>query len=151
MEFLLSADLSDYGSCASIVGVILTFLTFILVFKIKKKFLFRSTVDDYKKSLDDISSNISNLFNSYADNIDDIDEAFAIADVKLRNIEKGANGDLLSDVRNARLKIKRYRSRGWLRNKNRNKNEPSAIEIITAINVVVEEFKNVKKELLVGA
>ncbi len=149
MKYFSCETLSDYGSWASIVGLFVTIFTFVLVFGLKKKFLFRTSVDEYQGSLIEITSKIAGLLQSYAKNIDDMDEAFAIADVKLRNIKNGANGDLLSDVKIARSKIKAYRASGWIK-KTGNKNEKYAREINTAINVVVEEMNNVKKQLVIG-
>ena len=56
---------------------------------------------------------------------------------------------MLSDVKIARSKIKSYRSTGWLKRMD-HKNEEFARETNTAINVVVEELKNVRKKILVG-
>lgn len=150
MEYFSCATLSDIGSWCSIIGLVMTIFTFMLVFSIKKKFLFKSRVEEHQQSLREIASQISGLLQSYSKNMDDIDDAIAIADVKLRNIKNGANGDLLSDVKTARSKIKAYRVSGWIK-KAGNKNEKSAREINTAINVVVEEMNNVKKQLLIGA
>ena len=149
MEYFSCATLSDIGSWCSIIGLVITIFTFMLVFSIKRKFLFRSRVEEHQQSLREIASQISGLLQSYSKNMDDIDNAIAIADVKLRNIRNGANGDLLSDVKIARSKIRAYSSRGWFK-KSVNKNEESARKINTAINVVVEEMDNVKKQLLIG-
>jgi len=149
MNFLLNASLSDYGSVSSIAGLFITAFTVALIFGIKKRFLFTSSVDEHEKSLGEIASKISGFLQSYSKNANDIDDAFAIADVKLRNIQNGANGYLLSDVKIARSKIKSYRSTGWLKRID-HKNEEFARETNTAINVVVEELKNVRKKILVG-
>lgn len=143
-------SLSDYGSWASIVGLILTAITFFMIIGIKKRFLFRSNVNEHRISLSEKISEISQLLIDYSKNIQEIDGILAIVEVKLRNMEKGANGHLLSDIKSARKKIRTYSTRNRFFNKANNKTESSVRGINTALNVVVEELENVKKELMVG-
>lgn len=150
IDFIYSIKLSDCGSWASILGVIISIITFCIVFAIKKQFLFRSRVEEHSKSLGEISSRISNLLESYSKNQNDIEQEIAIADVKLRTIQKGASGSLLSDVKRTRKKIKRYRWASRLNLGFFKADENSIRRIKTEISVVVEELSNVKKELLVG-
>ncbi len=150
MNFLQSLELSDYGSWASILSLLISFVTLLLVFFIKKKIIFRARIEEHHSSLRDIASNLSTLFGDFDKNIDQIDDAFAIANVKLRNIQKGAVDDLLSDIKKARKKIFFFRVRRSLGINRFVPSESHARRIYTAINIVVEELKNVKKELLAG-
>lgn len=142
--------LSNYGSMASIIGLLISLVTLILVKAIRKQFLFRLRIDEHSESLGEIASNLSHLLTSFIGNEEEIDELLAVANVKLRNIQKGASGDLLSDVKKARKKIARYRWRHrigieWLKPE-----EKLARQIYTGINVVVEEMSNVKTEIMTG-
>ena len=88
-KLIETLTISDVGSWASIIGLTLTFVTFLLLFSIKKKFLFRSSVDDHMKEISDISSEVSLLLRSYHENQKDIDELFALANVELRAMQRG--------------------------------------------------------------
>lgn len=152
MEYLTELtglSLSDYGSWASIIGIAVSSFTLLVVFTLKKQFLFRSRVEEFSGTLAKISSDITNSLNSYEKNKEDIDEFIALADVILRTAEKGASGDLLSDIKKARRRAGIYRARdffGW-------KLKPSskhARSVSKCINVVIAELKNVKQELIIG-
>lgn len=147
VEFFTAQSLSDIGSWASIVGLLITAFTFFMLFGIKKKFLFRSSVDDHLEKLTYISSQISSLLISFKDNQKDIEELFALADVELRAMQRGADGDLLSDIKKSREIIKKYTSKifFWVE-----KNEDSAREIKKSLSVVLAELFHHKKSLLTG-
>ena len=98
IELFDTQSLGDYGSWSSIAGLIITIFTLLMLFGIKRRFLFRSSVDEHLEKITDISSKISSLLVSYADNQIDIEELFALADVELRAMQRGADGDLLSDL-----------------------------------------------------
>ncbi len=68
--------------------------------------MFRSRVEEHAKNLASLSSAVSNCLNSYSDDDHDIFEAFALANVELRCIPRGASGNLLNDVKNARTAIR---------------------------------------------
>lgn len=149
IDYIESLGLSSIGSYASIIGLVISALTLWLVFSIKKKFIFRSRLEEHRKSLRSKASNLSNLFNNFEDNLDEIANEFAIVNVKLRNIQRGATDYLYSDIKKARKKIQIFRfklSFKWFSEPK----ESDARKIYTAINVVVEELGNVKKEIMVG-
>ncbi|WP_415881726.1 hypothetical protein [Neptuniibacter sp. QD34_54] len=146
-ELLETLNLNNFGSWASIVGLILTLITFLMLFGIKKRFLFRSSVDDHMKKITEISSDISPLLKSYVENKNDIDELFALADVELRAMEKGASGDLLADIKSSRNVIKKYSSKLWFWV---DKNEDSAREIKKRLSVVSAELYHHRKSLITG-
>lgn len=147
VDFFYTQNLSDYGSWSSIAGLIISIFTFLMLFGIKSKFLFRSSVDEHLENIAVISSQISSLLISYADNQKDIEELFALADVELRAMQKGADGDLLSDINKSRSMIKRYTSNifFWVE-----KNEDSAREIKKGLSVVAAELSHYRKSLLAG-
>jgi hypothetical protein len=150
MEWLIEKQLSDYGSMASIIGLLISLVTLILVKALRKQFLFRSRIDEHSESLGAIASNVSSLLSSFIGSEEEIDDELAIANVKLRNVQKGASGDLLSDVKRTRKKIAKYRWRhrigiDWLKPE-----EKLARQIYTDINIVVEEMSNVKTEIMTG-
>ena len=147
IELFKTPDLNAIGSWSSIAGLLLTLLTFLLLFGIKKKFLFRSNVDDHIEKIIDISSQLSSLLMSFQTNQKAIEEQFALADVELRAMQRGADGDLLADIKKARKMIHRYTSIlcFWVK-----KNENSAREVKKNLSVVSAELGHYKKSLLMG-
>lgn len=146
-EILTYLTLSNFGGWASILGLILTLVTFIMLFGIKKKFLFRSSVDDHLKKIVEMSSEISSLLQSFVENQKDIEELFALADVELRAMQKGANGNLLDDIKESRKTIRMYSLKRWFWV---DKNEDSAREIKKSLSVVSAELYHHKKSIITG-
>lgn len=146
-EYFCAQNLSDYGSWSSIAGLLITIITLLMLLGIKSKFLFRSSLDGHLERITDISSQISYMLISFKDNQKDIEELFALADVELRAMQRGADGDLLSDIKRSRGVINKYTSRlfFWVE-----KNEDSAREIKTKLSVVSAELSHHKKSLLIG-
>lgn len=149
-NWIKNLGLSDYGSLASLISLLISAITLLLVKGLKKHVLFGSRIEEHSKSLGEMASNIASLLTSFVGNEAEIDQELAIADVKLRNIQKGASGDLLSDVKRARKRIRKFRWRyrinlGFLKPE-----EKTVRQAYTDINIVVEELINVKKELLAG-
>lgn len=141
------SDLSNLGSWASIVGLLLTFITFILLLGVKKRFLFRSNIDDHLVKIANLSEEISPLLQSFLKNQKDIEEKFALADVELRAMQRGASGDLLDDIKKSRSMIRKYTYRiyFWVK-----RNEISAREIKTSLSVVSAELYHHRKSLITG-
>lgn len=146
-DILTAFDLSVVSSWASIVGLLLTVFTFLLLIGIKKKFLFRSGIDGHLIVIGTISSEISPLFVSYAQNHRELEEKFALADVELRAMQRGASGDLLADIKKTRRMIRGYSSNlyFWVK-----KNEASAREIKKNLSVVSAELSHHRRSVLVG-
>lgn len=146
-DIFKTLSVNDFGSWASIIGFMLTLVTFLMLFGIKKKFLFRSSVDDHIKKITEISSNISPLLKSFSENKNDVEELFALADVELRAMQKGASGDLLKDIKSSRKVILRYNSKlcFWV-----DKNEESAREIKKRLSIVSAELYHHRKSLITG-
>lgn len=146
-EIFKLLTLNNFGSWASILGLLITVFTLLMLFGIRKKFLFRSSVDDHLSKISEISSDISSLLQSFSNNQEDIDELFALADVELRAMQRGADGDLVADIKKSRKKIKKYTSRiyFWVK-----KSENSAREIKTGLSVVSAELYHHKKSLIIG-
>lgn len=139
--------LNNFGSWASIVGLLITVFTLFMLYSIRKKFLFRSSVDDHLSKVSEISSNISSLLQSFKKNEKDIEELFSLVDVELRAMQRGADGDLSKDIKKSRRMIKKYTSRiyFWVK-----KNENSAREVKTGLSVVLAELYHHKKSLIIG-
>lgn len=150
MEWIVKTSLSDFGSIASIMGLLISFITLLLVKALRKQFLFRTRIEEHSNSLASIASDVSSLLSSFVGNESEIDKELAIADVKLRNIQKGASGDLLSDVKKARKRIRKFRWRYRINMKYFKPEEKLVRQIYTDINIVVEEMSNVKKEIMTG-
>lgn len=139
------------GNFSSLLGLVISLLTLFLLYKIRKKFLFRSSIKEYKKELLDLTKDMNTLFNSFSKNINEINEKIAIADVKLRVIEKGANDNLQKDIKSARSKIKYYNRKEFIFfGEKKNKLESTAREIKLLIVVITHELDNVQKEINVG-
>ncbi|MBE0372986.1 hypothetical protein PFLA_a0617 [Pseudoalteromonas flavipulchra NCIMB 2033 = ATCC BAA-314] len=87
------------------------------------------------------------MLQSFSKNEKDIEELFALADVELRAMQRGADGDLSADIKKSRRMIKKYTSRiyFWVK-----KNESSAREIKTGLSVVSAELYHHKKSLIIG-
>jgi hypothetical protein len=134
IDWIVQQTLSDYGSLASIIGLLISFVTFLLVKALRKQFLLRTMIEEHSDSLGRIASNISSLLSTFVGNEADIDEELAIADVKLRNIQKGASGDLLSDVKKTRKKIGKFRWRFRINIKHFKPEEKLVRQIYTDIN-----------------
>lgn len=143
-------NLSDIGSVASIVGLVITIFTFAVLWHIKKKFLFNANVECHKKVISQKASEMILLLGDYENNVGEIDELLALVDVELRAVQRGANGDLKDDVRKSRGKINSYLEKPFFRNQNKLKNETKAREIKTSLTVITAEFSHVKRNLLVG-
>lgn len=143
--------LTVIASWASIIAFFLTLCTFVLLMRIKAKFLFRSSIDSYKNDLLKISNKINTLLNDFEKNAYDVNEEIAIVDVKLRTIEKYAKDNLVADVKKVRSKIKVYNREKFLFIKTKNnKTESAAREIKLLIVTIIHELDIVKKEINVG-
>jgi len=153
MAYFQSLGLSDYGSWASIISLVVSFITLLMVFSLKKKFMFRSRVEEHQVSLREIASKLSLLFESFDNNMGEIGDALEIAEIKLRNLEKGATDKyLLSNISQARKQINNFGSKPSFLAKFTHSptKESIARKAYTKINCVVEELDNIKKELVVG-
>lgn len=142
-------SLSDIGSYASIISFIFSLITLILLFYIKKQFLFKSTLDKNTAELKKLSSDISSLLDSYENNMTELDEKFRIIDVKFRFLEKSANGNLLKDIKDARNKIMLYYKKPFF-SKKIYKSIQAARDIKISISIIIEELNHIKTEIKVG-
>lgn len=146
-----STWLSDVGSWASIFGLVLTFITFILVSGIRKRFLFSSSVEEYKNTIIELSSELSGLLSDFEANKHDIDDVIARVDVALRAIEAGAKDDLLRDVKLVRQKIVSYNKKSLFSRERVGQTESQTREIKTGLSAISVEFDHVKKKIMVGS
>ena len=143
--------LTSIASWSSIISLFLTLLTFILLLRIRAKFLFRSSIKNYKNDLLKISNNMNSMLHNFEKHIYDINEKIAIADIKLRTIEKYAKDNLVNDVKKTRSRIKYYnKERKFFIIKQNNKTESVAREIKLLIVTIINEIDNVQKEINAG-
>lgn len=143
--------LTSIASWSSIISLFLTLLTFILLLRIRAKFLFRSSIKNYKNDLLKISNNMNSMLHNFEKHIYDINEKIAIADIKLRTIEKYAKDNLVNDVKKTRSRIKYYnKERKFFIIKQNNKTESVAREIKLLIVTIINELDNVQKEINAG-
>lgn len=145
INWLSKLSFSDYGSLASIVGIIIAYITLMKVGKIEDRFLLNVRVFEYVRELETFSSEMTHLLGKFGSNTQIINEKFALIDVKLRNIQRSATDDLLKDLKITRRSIKVFRGKTTIKFFSSTSNEMSAREIVTNINVVVEELKNQDK------
>ena len=145
VEYLKVMTLSDYGSWASIIGIVISFVTFMAVFSMRKQFMFRSRLEEHEVKLKDMSSQVVSCLNSYERNVEQIDELLGLANVELRYLQKGASGTLKKEIKKTRSSIRWFRIRlsfGW-------KLKPDASNARKAcknINMVIAELQHVQKE-----
>ncbi|CAH6891608.1 conserved hypothetical protein [Vibrio chagasii] len=149
LNYLLGVSLSDYGSWASIIGVVVSLFTFGAVFFLRKTFLFRSRVDEHAKILADLSSKIVGCLNSFETNKDRVDELVGLAEVAIRSAKKGSSGALKSYLSTAHRQAKLYKYREFIGFRFSPKSK-HARNVAKSINIAVAEIQNVKKELMVG-
>lgn len=139
--------LSDYGSIASIISFFIAIITFLLLYNIKRRFLFRSTLDENTESLIKLSTNLASSLQAFNQNIEEIQDNLALVNVELRAIQKGANGDLLNEIKKTRNLIFKYNSKifFWI------KKEEETVRLINrSLSVVTAELKHYKKNLILG-
>ncbi|WAG10820.1 hypothetical protein NRZ32_17085 [Aeromonas dhakensis] len=146
-----STLLSDVGSWASIIGFLITIATLILVSGIRKRFLFRASIEEYKRNMIELSSELSGLLSDFESNKHDIDDVIARVDVALRAIESGAKDALLTDVKSARQKIIIYNKKSLFRRERNGQTEILTREIKTALSAISVEIDYVKKTIMVGS
>lgn len=147
IKYIIDISLSDWGSWASLLGLIITFATYSGVSKLKNKYLFSSSIDIHIKKINDISSEMTALIATYNNSQEQFEEYLALANVELRVMQKGASEDLLKDIKNARKQIWQYKTSliFWVK-----KNEKTARQIKTSLSVVAAELDHRKKSILVG-
>lgn len=136
--------LSDYGSWASLIGLVITGATCLTIFHIKKKFLLQATIEGHSNNIKDISAKISTLLQNFNDNKSEIDEQFDIAKVELRAMKKFASGDFLSDIKKSHSKISKFRSSFYFWHK---KDESEARAAKGTLSVVAAQIQHEKTQI----
>lgn len=143
IDKIVNMSLSDYGSWASLVGLVITFITWMSLYNIKRKFLLRATIDEHTEKLNEISGKISAFLQDFSQNSSEINEQFDIAKVELRAMKKYAKGDLLSDIKSARCEIYMYRSQLCFWNKS---DEKAARVAKNTLSVVTAQLHHEKTQ-----
>ena len=136
-------SMSNVSGIASIISLIIAGITLHKVNKMENRFLLNVRVKEYIKELEAISREITKILGDFDNNVELVHEKLALTDVKLRNIQKSAINELAKDLKTARHRIEVFRS-----NKSVDGNyafESKAREIVTDINIIIEELKNQDK------
>ena len=107
----------------------------------ESRFLLNVRVKEYIRELEAISREVTKLFGDFNNNVEIVHEKLALTDVKLRNIQKSAINELAKDLKAARHRIEVFRSNKVIDDES----ESKAREIVTDINIIIEELKNQDK------
>lgn len=150
-KILVFDSLSDLGSWVTIISSFITAYTAYMVFKIRRKFLFRANMEKNCKDIQENAEKLSALLGNYNENKNLIHEVLATTNVILRSLEKGASEDFLKDIKKCRRSINVFSKKNkWFFFKNTKQNEAYVREIKTNMSVIVAESKFVQQSLIIG-
>lgn len=134
-------NIANVSSVVSILGFFMSIVTLYLVFTLRRRFIFRISIDKNKNILNKSSTEISSLLNDFSINKDEISEKLKIIEVTLRNISKGSsNKDLSKDIKITMKKINDYKS-----------TEKETRDIKTNIVGIIQELKYEKQNIEAGS
>lgn len=133
-------NVANISSVVSILSFFMSIVTLYLVFTLRRRFIFRISIDKNKNSLNKSSTEISSLLNDFVNNKDGISDKLKIIEITLRNISKGSsNKDLSKDIKITMKKISNYKN-----------TEKEIREIKTDVVGIIEELKYEKQNIEVG-
>ncbi len=133
-------NIANVSSVVSILSFFMSIVTLYLVFTLRRRFIFRISIDKNKNSLNKSSTEISSLLNDFSNNKDEISDKIKIIEITLRNISKGSsNKDLSKDIKITMKKISNYKN-----------TEKEIREIKTDVVGIIEELKYEKQNIEVG-
>ncbi len=133
-------NVANISSVVSILSFFMSIVTLYLVFTLRRRFIFRISIDKNKNSLNKSSTEISSLLNNFSNNKDEISDKLKIIEITLRNISKGSsNKDLSKDIKITMKKISNYKN-----------TEKEIREIKTDVIGIIEELKYEKQNIEVG-
>ncbi len=133
-------NIANVSSVVSILSFFMSIVTLYLVFTLRRRFIFRISIDKNKNSLNKSSTEISSLLNDFVNNKDGISDKLKIIEITLRNISKGSsNKDLSKDIKITMKKISNYKN-----------TEKEIREIKTDVVGIIEELKYEKQNIEVG-
>ncbi len=133
-------NVANISSVVSILSFFMSIVTLYLVFILRRRFIFRISIDKNKNSLNKSSTEISSLLNDFSNNKDEISDKLKIIEITLRNISKGSsNKDLSKDIKITMKKISNYKN-----------TEKEIREIKTDVVGIIEELKYEKQNIEVG-
>lgn len=150
-KILVFDSLSDLGSWVTIISSFITVYTAYMVFRIRRKFLFRANMEKNCQEIQKNAEELSALLSNFNENKNSIDEILATTNVILRTLEKGASEDFLKDIKKCRQSIKVYsKKKNWFFLENSNQTENHVRDIKTNMSVIVAESKFVQQSLVIG-
>lgn len=150
-KILVFDSLSDLGSWVTIISSFITAYTAYMVFRIRRKFLFRANMEKNCQEIQKNAEELSALLSNFNENKNSIDEILATTNVILRTLEKGASEDFLKDIKKCRQSIKVYsKKKNWFFLENSNQTENHVRDIKTNMSVIVAESKFVQQSLVIG-
>lgn len=98
MEFIQNINLSDIGSVASIIGLLLTVVVFLNIRSIKRFYVFRARVPELLERLIEQSSKISTYQNDFVNSSQEIDIVVAQVEITLKSLKQKLSGSVKSSV-----------------------------------------------------
>ncbi|HEB36124.1 hypothetical protein LCGC14_0953010 [marine sediment metagenome] len=135
---LKNITFTDFGTIASILGLILSILIFFFIRKIKSFYIFKIRVPGLSKRLQDIASSISSYLNDYESSINSIDEAVVTCEVVLKSLKGKLSGSIKKAIKDLIKKIDQnsydYRTKDNIR------------DIYISILKISEEIKELQED-----
>lgn len=156
-EFLVN---QEYGSAASIIGLIISILSFFFslwaikgVKEIRRRFLAKARIPQLMKDLTEKKGEICRLLDDYDDNKSAIITMFATIEPLLCSLKKIVDRDERRQLRKVRGSLSVYRGISWnnisvscmLRPRSQRTYE-SALGVYTELNVLIETVKQKQKD-----
>ncbi|MDI6792939.1 MAG: hypothetical protein QME81_08755 [bacterium] len=134
-------NLSDVGSIASIVGLILTLVVFISLRRIRSEFLFKVRVPELQESLKAHASKVFEYHRDYeTSKKDEINKELAIAEVNLKSLARKTLGELKTSTKKLQKQIEEFRRNGKVRSKD------ELYEIYIEMIKLSEEITNFRRD-----
>jgi len=108
LETLRNIGLSDIGSFASIISLVLTVIVFFNLRSIKRFYVFKARAPELLNKLIKQASNISSYQSDFLDSRHEIDLEIVQIEINLKSLEKKLPGSLKSSVKRVLKQLKRY-------------------------------------------
>lgn len=130
--------LSQIGSYASLIGLLITVYVAYQLRQIRNTYIFRVRAPEFIKLLSRRASKLIELGGDFDNSQQSIGLEIAVADVTLRTMQSRMRGQSRRAVKQLRNSIKDYRQ---------NPDRDKIYRLYTEIHTVIEEVKELQKEL----
>lgn len=87
-EFVSGFKLEDWGSIASITGLVITVVVFFNIRKIKEFYIFKGRVPELLVRLAKHASNLSAFHKEFEDSLQQIEEEVGLSEITLKSLKK---------------------------------------------------------------